>query len=145
MLLLSSSSLLVDMRSLALSMMVLSVFAASVLSFSIPFSSFGNSAPGTGLTRRACDNSASDRSCWGDYDISTDYYNEVYSVAYIPLQIILNTVGRSLIQVSLELIILSSLTPRRLRMALKELSSLSMVPSQVHLSKRTGATPLWFT
>lgn len=24
-----------------------------------------------------CVNSASDRTCWGDYDISTDYYNEV--------------------------------------------------------------------
>ena len=29
------------------------------------------------LRQRACDNSASDRSCWGEYDISTDYYNEV--------------------------------------------------------------------
>lgn len=29
------------------------------------------------LTKRACDNSASDRSCWGDYDTSTDYYDEV--------------------------------------------------------------------
>ncbi|TVY46600.1 Laccase [Lachnellula occidentalis] len=26
---------------------------------------------------KRCDNSASDRSCWGDYDLSTDYYNEV--------------------------------------------------------------------
>ena len=130
--LLSSSSLLIDMRSLALSMMVLSAFAARVLSFSIPFSSFGNSAPSTGLTRRACDNSASDRSCWGDYDTSTDYYNEVHRISYISLEIILSAVGRSLIPVSLELIILSSLTPRRLRMALKESSSLSMAPSQVH-------------
>lgn len=29
------------------------------------------------LTTRACDNSASDRSCWGDYDTSTNYYDEV--------------------------------------------------------------------
>ncbi|MCJ1445080.1 MAG: hypothetical protein MMC23_005585 [Stictis urceolatum] len=33
--------------------------------------------PGHRLTKRACDNSASHRSCWGDYDTSTDYYNEV--------------------------------------------------------------------
>jgi hypothetical protein len=26
---------------------------------------------------KRCENSASDRSCWGDYDLSTDYYNEV--------------------------------------------------------------------
>lgn len=29
------------------------------------------------LTTRACDNSATDRSCWGDYDTSTNYYDEV--------------------------------------------------------------------
>jgi hypothetical protein len=28
------------------------------------------------LSKR-CTNSASDRSCWGDYDISTNYYDEV--------------------------------------------------------------------
>lgn len=28
------------------------------------------------LTKR-CDNSATDRSCWGDYDLTTDYYNTV--------------------------------------------------------------------
>ncbi|KAG4033800.1 hypothetical protein MFRU_004g03030 [Monilinia fructicola] len=27
--------------------------------------------------RTVCENSASDRSCWGDYDLSTDYYDEV--------------------------------------------------------------------
>lgn len=26
---------------------------------------------------KRCTNSATDRSCWGDYDLSTDYYNEV--------------------------------------------------------------------
>jgi hypothetical protein len=26
---------------------------------------------------KRCENSASDRSCWGDYDLSTDYYTEV--------------------------------------------------------------------
>jgi hypothetical protein len=26
---------------------------------------------------KRCTNSASDRSCWGDYDISTNYYDEV--------------------------------------------------------------------
>ncbi|TVY90896.1 Laccase, partial [Lachnellula willkommii] len=26
---------------------------------------------------KRCDNSATDRSCWGDYDLSTDYYTEV--------------------------------------------------------------------
>lgn len=29
------------------------------------------------LTKRSCENSASDRSCWGDYDLSTNYYEEV--------------------------------------------------------------------
>jgi hypothetical protein len=28
------------------------------------------------LGKRACENSASDRSCWGDYDLSTNYYDE---------------------------------------------------------------------
>jgi len=28
------------------------------------------------LTKR-CENSATDRSCWGDYDLSTNYYDEV--------------------------------------------------------------------
>lgn len=29
------------------------------------------------LISKRCVNSATDRSCWGDYDTSTDYYNEV--------------------------------------------------------------------
>lgn len=29
------------------------------------------------LNKRACENSAEDRSCWGDYDISTNYYETV--------------------------------------------------------------------
>lgn len=29
------------------------------------------------VSERACENSATSRSCWGDYDISTNYYDEV--------------------------------------------------------------------
>lgn len=29
------------------------------------------------ISKRACTNSASDRACWGDYDISTNYYDTV--------------------------------------------------------------------
>ncbi|PVH84523.1 multicopper oxidase [Cadophora sp. DSE1049] len=31
----------------------------------------------TGTLSKRCTNSASDRSCWGDYDLTTDYYNTV--------------------------------------------------------------------
>lgn len=34
------------------------------------------SSPDSSLSKR-CVNSATDRSCWGDYDISTDYYQVV--------------------------------------------------------------------
>lgn len=40
------------------------------------FSSVAVAAPSSSLQKR-CVNSASDRSCWGDYSTSTDYYNEV--------------------------------------------------------------------
>lgn len=34
-------------------------------------------APANSLLNKRCVNSADDRSCWGDYHISTDYYNVV--------------------------------------------------------------------
>lgn len=33
-------------------------------------------APHSSLSKR-CVNSATDRSCWGDYDLTTNYYDEV--------------------------------------------------------------------
>jgi hypothetical protein len=40
------------------------------LAASSPFNSFPS-------LQKRCTNSADDRSCWGDYDISTNYYDEV--------------------------------------------------------------------
>lgn len=34
------------------------------------------SSRNTGNLGKRCTNSASDRSCWGDYDLSTNYYDE---------------------------------------------------------------------
>ena len=34
-------------------------------------------APSIHSLSKRCTNSASDRSCWGDYSLSTNYYNEV--------------------------------------------------------------------
>ena len=78
------------MRSLASLITALLVCAAGVSSFLIP-SSFSNSALGRSLSRRACDNSASDRSCWGDYHTSTDYYNEVGGLYHNRLWAMLRT------------------------------------------------------
>lgn len=50
--------------------------AASALStvLAAPSSSFASTS--NRLSKR-CTNSASDRSCWGDYDLSTNYYDTV--------------------------------------------------------------------
>jgi FtsP/CotA-like multicopper oxidase with cupredoxin domain len=54
-----------------LSSLLAATFAISgALATPTPFSS-------TQAKRASCDNSATDRSCWGDYSTSTDYYNEV--------------------------------------------------------------------
>lgn len=34
-------------------------------------------APSVHSLSKRCTNSAADRSCWGDYDLSTNYYDEV--------------------------------------------------------------------
>lgn len=48
--------------------------AAIPMALGAPSQSFGQ--PDHSLSKR-CVNSASDRSCWGDYDISTNYYDVV--------------------------------------------------------------------
>lgn len=52
-----------------------SLFLASV-AFSGVFAAPKPSFPAKTLSKR-CTNSAEDRSCWGDYDISTNYYDNV--------------------------------------------------------------------
>jgi hypothetical protein len=49
---------------------------ATVSSLGLLFSSV-SAAPHTGsaLSKR-CTNSATDRACWGDYDLSTNYYDD---------------------------------------------------------------------
>lgn len=53
--------------------------ALRALLYSLPFLSFAVAAPSPfePQKRQGCVNSAEDRSCWGDYDISTNYYDEV--------------------------------------------------------------------
>jgi len=36
-----------------------------------------SAAPQRSTLSKRCTNSASDRACWGDYDLSTNYYDEV--------------------------------------------------------------------
>jgi hypothetical protein len=47
-----------------------------VSSLGLLFSSV-SAAPHTGSTlSKRCTNSATDRACWGDYDLSTNYYDD---------------------------------------------------------------------
>jgi hypothetical protein len=49
---------------------------AAVSSLALLFSSV-SAAPHTASTlSKRCTNSASDRACWGDYDLSTNYYDD---------------------------------------------------------------------
>jgi hypothetical protein len=49
---------------------------AVVSSLALLFSSV-SAAPHTGSTlNKRCTNSATDRACWGDYDLSTNYYDD---------------------------------------------------------------------
>ncbi|KAH7403702.1 laccase 3 [Cadophora sp. MPI-SDFR-AT-0126] len=52
-------------------------FLASLSFSGVLAAPFVDSVRNNPLAKRACDNSASDRSCWGDYDLSTNYYDEV--------------------------------------------------------------------
>ncbi|KAH7407626.1 Cupredoxin [Cadophora sp. MPI-SDFR-AT-0126] len=57
-------------------------FRPSLLASSLAlFFSVASAAPSvsrdTGILSKRCTNSASDRSCWGDYDLTTDYYTTV--------------------------------------------------------------------
>lgn len=52
-------------------------FLASLCLSSVLAAPFVDSVRSDRLAKRACENSASDRSCWGDYDLSTNYYEEV--------------------------------------------------------------------
>ena len=55
------------------------LFSAGSLFWSLILSAVGVHGLPNGkheLAKR-CDNSASDRACWGNYDLSTDYYTEV--------------------------------------------------------------------
>jgi hypothetical protein len=56
-------------------MFISSLFLASA-TFLTVFAAPKPIQQGSNLSKR-CVNSASDRSCWGDYDLSTDYYNVV--------------------------------------------------------------------
>lgn len=54
-------------------------FIRSSLALAAAFAVAGVSAvpsPAAPISKR-CTNSATDRTCWGDYDISTNYYDEV--------------------------------------------------------------------
>lgn len=56
-------------------------FQPSFLASGLLFLSTASAAPSvsrdTGSLSKRCTNSATDRSCWGDYDLTTDYYNTV--------------------------------------------------------------------
>lgn len=52
------------------SLFLASVAIPAILAAPKPFQS-------TNKLSKRCTNSASDRSCWGDYDLSTNYYDEV--------------------------------------------------------------------
>jgi hypothetical protein len=50
-------------------------FAASCLATYLV--SGATASPSTQSLSKRCTNSAEDRSCWGNYDLSTNYYDEV--------------------------------------------------------------------
>lgn len=50
--------------------------ASTAYYFSVAAAPFSSDIVTSPLTKRAsCDNTATSRSCWGDYDIDTDYYS----------------------------------------------------------------------
>jgi len=60
------------MKTPVFSFLIAYIFQFLVLA--IPFSY--NSSPST-LSPRSCENTTTSRSCWGDYDINTDYYSVI--------------------------------------------------------------------
>ncbi|KAF4632898.1 hypothetical protein G7Y89_g5235 [Cudoniella acicularis] len=54
---------------------LLAAFASHSLASAIPSTS--NLVPSTFHARQSCDNTATSRSCWGDYSVDTDYYSVV--------------------------------------------------------------------
>lgn len=90
------------------------------------------------LTKR-CVNSATDRSCWGDYDLSTNYYEEVPDTGVTReywFDVQNGTASLGLWSSPA----LSDLELTEMQTEWKELSTLSTAPFQDRPSSLTGAT-----
>lgn len=89
---------------------------------------------------KRCTNSASDRSCWGDYDLSTDYYNTVPDTGVTREVIFPYFLHENILTVSSTT---SNLSTQQLHpMESREMSCLSMEHFLALLSSPTGETLL---
>ena len=57
--------------------MLIGMHFQSLLAFGLALLTSASAAPYMPQLSKRCDNSASDRACWGDYDLSTNYYTTV--------------------------------------------------------------------
>lgn len=54
--------------------MLFSMYFQYLLASGLALLTSASAAPHVPQLSKRCTNSASDRTCWGDYDLSTDYY-----------------------------------------------------------------------
>jgi hypothetical protein len=116
-------------------------FLPSLLASSLSLIISGvSAAPHESHLGKRCTNSASDRSCWGDYDLSTDYYNTVPDTGVTREVIFPYFLHENILTVSSTT---SNLSTQQLHpMESREMSCLSMEHFLALLSSPTGETLL---